>query len=366
MKIRTFEMERWQSTWENQVEYNLSESGVHPMTLAELGLDAEELLRIRLGYSQSNGTERLRALAAELYAGTTTRNFLATNGGAEANFLALLKLIEPGDEAVLLLPNYMQTHGLVEAFGGRVVPVWLRPESRWVPDPDEVRSKVGARTKLIVICNPNNPTGAVFGQDIIKAIASAADRYGSWILADEVYRGAELDGERTPSFWGFYPRTLVTHSLSKSYALPGLRIGWILGPEDMIAQLWAYHDYTSIAPGILSDAIACRALEMRERLYARTRTYLRGNLPVLQNWMDQRPGKFAWVPPRAGAIAMIRYKHRVNSSVLAERLRAEKSTLIVPGDQFLMDGYMRLGYGSERFYLEAGLKRLMEVLDSYS
>lgn len=364
MNLRPFEMERWQSNFENTVEYNLSESGVHPATLQDLGVAPEELFNLRLGYPQANGTEPLRTAAASLYPGATAKNILATNGGAEANFLTMLRLVEPGDEAVLVLPNYMQTYGLVEALGGKVVPVWLKQETGWIPDPAEVAAKVTAKTRFIGVCNPNNPTGSAFGQDIIGAIASAADKVGCWIVADEVYQGAELDGNRTPSFWGAYPKTLVTHSLSKAYGVPGLRLGWVLGPRDIINEMWGYKDYVSIAPGFLSDRIGRRVIEDREKLYARTRGLLNAGLPVLRTWLEARPGMFDWVPPKAAAIAMIRYKHKIPSDTLAERLRIEKSTLIVPGSQFQMEGYIRLGYGSEHSYLQAGLQRVAEMLDA--
>lgn len=363
MKLRTFAMERWQSAYEHHVEYNLSESGVHPVTVAEIGVSAEDLLKERLGYTQTNGTERFRSLAASLYKEAAERNVLATIGAAEANFLSVLWLAEPGDEAVVVLPNYMQIHGLAESLGCRVVPVWLRYENGWMPDPDEIAKKAGARTKFIAVCNPNNPTGVNFGFDVVRAIAEIASKNGCWILADEVYRGAERSAEVTPSFWGYYPRTLVTHSLSKAYGAPGLRIGWVLGPAEVIEELWGMADYTKIAPAALSDRIGCRVLEQRERLLARARNLLNSNWPIVQRWLGERPGMFDCVEPRAGAISLIRYQYAIHSLELAERLRIEKSTLIVPGDHFLMDACFRLGYGGEASCLETGLKRLGELLD---
>jgi aspartate/methionine/tyrosine aminotransferase len=366
MNIRTFLMERWQSTYENTVEYNLSESGVHPLTVEDIGVSPDDLLKQRLFYPPSNGSPRFRGLAASLYKGATDRNVLVTIGGAEANLLCALRLIEPGDEAVLILPNYMQVYGLVEAQSAKVVPVWLKPENKWIPDPDEIAKAVTPKTKLISFSNPNNPTGAAWGRDIIKAIAAAADRHGSWILADEVYQGAERIGDRTPSIWSEYNRVLITQSLSKAYGAPGLRTGWIMGPEDMIEKLWAYADYVKIAPPALSDLLACKVLENRERLLNRTRTLLNRNWPNLSKWLDKNPGVFEYVPPSAGAICMVRYHHKINSTVLAERLRTEKSVLIVSGDQFMMDGYIRLGFGSDEAYVQAGLTRIAELLDSVS
>ena len=196
-----------------------------------------------------------------MHKGATERNVLATIGGAEANLVSILRLLEPGDEAVVVLPNYMQTYGLIQGLGGRVVPVWLRPENAWVPDPDDIAARVGPKTKFITFCNPNNPTGATFGRDTIKAIAAIADRQGCWILSDEVYRGAERVGEETPSFWGEYPKTIVTNSLSKAYGAPGLRLGWVLASEETIQEIWAYADYTKIAPPALSDFVGCSVLD---------------------------------------------------------------------------------------------------------
>jgi aspartate/methionine/tyrosine aminotransferase len=364
MKLREFAMERYQSIYENTVEFNLSESGVHPATLADIGVDPAELATIRLGYPQSNGTEQFRSLAASLYNDATERNITATMGGIEANFHAVLRLIEPGDDALLLLPNYMQVYGLVESFGGRVIPVWNRIENDWMPDPDEIARKITPKTRFISLSNPNNPSASVFGLDMIKAIAAIADKHGCWILSDEVYRGAERNGERTPSFWGIYPKTIVTQSLSKAYGTPGLRMGWLLGPEDIIAEMWGQSDYTKIAPAGMSDFVGCRVLENREKLFARTRQLMNQNWPNLKAWLDKRGNVFTYTEPKAAAICMVKYKHRINSMVLAERLRTEKSTLIVAGDHFGIDGYIRFGFGAELHYMYGGLTRVGEVLDT--
>ena len=364
MNFRVFAMERWQSTYEHAVEYNLSESGVHPATLADIGIDPQELAAIRLGYSASNGTERFRSLAASLQNDASAENVLVTIGGIEANFHAVARLISPGDEALLLLPNYMQIHGLVESLGGRVIPVWNRLENNWIPDPDEIAKKITSKTKFISLSNPNNPSAAVFGSDVIKAIASVADKHGCWILSDEVYRGAERNGQITPSFWEHYPKTIVTQSLSKAYGTPGLRLGWLLGPKDIIQDFWAQSDYTKIAPPSISDFIGCRVLENREKLFARTRKLMNQNWPNLKAWLDRRGEMFTYMEPKAAAICMVRYNHRINSTVLAERLRTEKSTLIVSGDQFGLDGYIRFGFGTEADYMAAGLARVGEALDS--
>ncbi|NIW35145.1 MAG: aminotransferase class I/II-fold pyridoxal phosphate-dependent enzyme [Gemmatimonadetes bacterium] len=370
MKINYFEMERWQSTWENRVEFNLSESGVHPMTPAELldlaGADPNQVLDQRLVYNQSNGTDELRELIAGLYPGATADNILVSNGGSEANYVTTWKLLEPDDAVVMQAPNYMQIWGQGENFAREVRPFHLQEERDWAPDLDGLREALDDDVRLIVVTNPNNPTGAILSEDEIDAIVAAAARVGAWIVADEIYIGAEIDGARTPSFWGRYDRLVVTSGLSKAYGLPGLRIGWAAGPADFIAELWPYKDYTSIAPGTLSDRLARIALqpETRERIYERTRGILAGNLAPLEDWLSERGDIFSYRSPRAGAICYTRYNLDIGSIDLAQRLKDEVSVLIVPGDHFNMDGYMRIGYGPPRPELLEALDRIETVIRS--
>jgi aspartate/methionine/tyrosine aminotransferase len=369
MKIETFEMERWQSQWENVVEYNLAESGVDPLTVEELldGSDAvRELGRHKMLYTQGNGTPALRDLISSLYPGADRDNVVVTHGTCEANYLATWSLIEPGDEVVMMLPNYMQIWGLARSFGARLTPFHLREEAQWEPDLDELQRAVTSRTKLIAVCNPNNPTGSVLSEAALDEIVTAARRAGAWLLADEVYQGAEISGKTTPSFWGRYEKTIVNNGLSKAYGLPGLRIGWTVGPNDLIYRLWSCKDYTTIASSVLSDLLARRALEpaVRERIMARTRFILRQNYPVFEAWMASHGRDFSVVPPAAGAIAYLRYRHAINSSQLMERCIKEQSLLIVPGDHFGMDGFIRLNYGVPADHLREGLARLDTTLST--
>ena len=371
MKLEQFAMERMQSTYENLVEFNLSESGVRPLSARELiadpaGLDG--LLDQPLVYSQSNGTVGLREAIASMYPGAGIEHIEVTNGGSEANFITTFNLIEKGDEVVMLVPNYMQTWGLSRAFGG-TIREWRLIEDhdagRWRVDLSALEALVTPRTKMIVICNPNNPTGARLTATDLDGIARIADKHGAWILSDEVYRGAEIDGVETASMWGRSPKAIITSGLSKAYGLPGLRIGWIAGPPSLIASFWSYHDYVTIAPGALSDRLARIALQpgRRAQLFERTRAILRRNLPLIEAWLTEAGG-FRWIRPEAGAIVYVRYDHPIDSLTLVNRLREEKSVLIVPGAHFGMDGYLRLGFGEPPEYNRAGLERLKEFLAS--
>ena len=365
MSLPPFEMERWQSLHEHQVELNLSESGVAPLSVEELAelADVGDLGGARLGYTQTNGTRRLRERIAALYPGAGPENVLATVGGAEANFLALWQLAEPGDPVAALLPAYAQTAGLARGFGAELREVWLEEERGWQPAPGALDEALEG-VRLAVVTHPNNPTGATLSARARDELVEAARREGAWILSDEVYAGAEREGGETPTLWGRWERTLVTGSLSKAYGLPGLRLGWLVGPEAVVEELWGRKDYTTIAPAALSDRLAAAALEpdARRRVLERTRRIVRENLELLSRWLDARPGLFSYRPPDAGAICWVRYGLDVGSSELAERLRREKSVLVVPGDQFGMDGYLRLGFGIERDELREALRRTADLL----
>jgi len=367
MQIQPFELERWQSIWENKVELNISESGVFPLTTAELAGDAELLNRVldtRQGYPQTNGSEELRSRIAELYPGASAANVLVTCGGSEANFISTWALLERGDEVVFMVPNYMQIGALAAAFGATMRPLWLREKLQWGFDPEDLKSIVTSKTRMIAICNPSNPTGAILDHSARDAIIAAAAKVGAWILADEVYRGAEFDGMMTPSFWGSYERVLCTAGLSKAYGLPGLRTGWVIGPAEMIECLWGYHDYTSIAPTVLTDRLASIALQAtrREWILARTRKILKQNYPVLTKWLDSHSARFSHIPPKAGAIAWVGLPEGDNSMRIVEELRERRGVLLVPGEQLGMGSYLRFGYGGDVDHLRRALARFDEYL----
>jgi len=362
-----FAMERMMSLFEQDVAYNLSESGAHPVTLGQL-LAGEtqqdtvnQLLATELTYPYVNGIPKLREHIAALYNGATAENVLVTVGAAEANYITTRTLLSPGDEIVVMLPNYMQVWGIARNHGMAIKTFHLREENGWAPDLDELREAVTADTKLIAVCNPDNPTGYILTESEMETIVAAAARAGAWILADEVYSGAErLTEDRTPSFYGRYDKVIAVGSLSKAYGLPGLRIGWAVGPADTIDDIWARHEYTAISATVLSNTLAAIALspEVRPRLIQRTRSYIRQGYPVLKQWMDSHERTFSLVPPQAAAIAFVRYHLDINSSVFVERLRQEKSVLIVPGDHFGMDHFVRISFGLPHEVLIPALNRI--------
>ncbi len=362
-----FEVERLMSTWENRVEYNLSESGVHPLTVRELVQDPElieALLSTELNYPQSNGTLELRERVAALYPGATPRNVLITTGCAQANFTALLTIMEPGDEIVIMLPSYLQIWGIAQNLGYRVKTFPLKEELGWAVDLDELDRVVSDDTKCVAVINPNNPTGHIMTGQEMEAVVAASERAGAWLLADEVYAGAErITDEVTPSFWGRYERVVTTGGVSKACGLPGLRIGWVIAPADLVEKIWAWQDYITIGTTMLANKLAAYALspEIRPRILKRTREYIRRGYRNLELWLEKHGDLFTVVPPQAAAIAFVRYHREISSTELVDRL-IQKQAFVLPGELFGFDHFLRISFGLPADYLNEGLGRLSQVI----
>lgn len=362
MKLPIFDMERMQSTWEHRITYDLSESGIEALTLEEAARDPRELLRTRLGYAEGVGRDTTRALVASFHSGANAENVVITTGTSEANYLAITTLVSPGDEVVIVMPNYMQLHGLATALGARVREVWLREERAWTLDLDAVAAATNERTKLICVCTPNNPTGQSLTRDEVRRVVDIASRHGAWILADEVYRGAELSGEESASFSGRGERVIVTGGLSKVYGLPGLRIGWLVAPVDRVRAALELKDYTTIAPATLSEMLAEVALERRAKLLERARFLLTERWPALEEWAASHSRELHWTAPQAGAICFFSYRFPIDSMPLVERLIRDYSTMVVPGIHFRAERHLRIGFGMKPGLLHAGLAAIDRLL----
>ena len=367
MSFVPFELERWQSTWEKRVRYNIAESGVHALTVGELlqitGSDPAALAGVRLAYNQSDGSAALREAIAATYAGVSPEQVTVTIGSAEANFIVCWALIEPGDRVTVVTPTYMQVPGLVRNFGASVRELPLEPDCGWELDVSRVEAAIPDGTRAVVVTNPNNPTGALLADEAREAIARRTAAVGAWLVADEVYQGAEFGGGVTPSLWDGGDRVIVVNGLSKAYGLPGLRIGWIVSSSAFKDALMRRHDYTVIGPSPASDALATAALAHRDAILARTRRILHENYPLLDAWLRGFGQRFTWRRPACGAIAFARYDHPMPSSELAERVRAECDVLLAPGAHFGIEHAIRFGFGNERGELEWALAALRPTME---
>ena len=373
MKIDRFQMERAQCLFENEVRFNLSESGVSPLSLGELVTDEKRrdfLDKMPLGYPYSTGRASLRSNIARFYGCDNHECVTVMNGGSEANYAALWGIVEPDDRVAFMVPNYLQGWGLARAFGRQADSYRLvmnrdsRGEWRWQLDLDSLRKAVSKTTRLIVVTNPNNPTGHVLSEEEMQAIIAEARRVGAWILSDEIYRGAEVDRPLTPTFFRRYDKVLVTGGLSKAFGLPGLRVGWVVSKPPMIRRLGGHHDYLTLTPSCLSDYLADIVMRPRRRdeILARTRSIIANNLPVLEKWLSGHDDIFDYARPAAGAIATIKYRLPISSVALFNRLREERSVLITPGGHFGIGRFLRIGYGYDPAKTRRGLREIDPVL----
>ena len=366
MKFPSFDLERIQSIYENSVEINLTESGIEPLSLKELmnPKELDELLNLPLGYGYTQGTPLLRERISNLYEGADQDNVLVTSGSSEAIFLSAVLTVSKGDRVVMMTPNYLSFNGVAEALGADVDYVPLLKKDKWEWDLDCLDEIVSNKTKVISICNPNNPTGSVLDLEQMLKIIEIAGRVGAYLLVDEVYIGAELGTKQTKSFLGMYEKTIVTSGLSKSYAHPGLRIGWIISDKRFVEEAWAIKDYTTIASSSLSQHVATKVLEPEtiSKLRSRTKELLNKNLETFSKWILPYSNNLSFLKPEAGGFAFVEYDMDINSTDLVHDLRKNEGVFIVPGDSFGIEKYFRIGLGHESIGFSKGLDLLSEGL----
>ncbi|MFN8582599.1 MAG: aminotransferase class I/II-fold pyridoxal phosphate-dependent enzyme [Gemmatimonadaceae bacterium] len=367
--FQPFALEHYQSQWEHTVDINLADSSVKCLRTDEW-LEPEEqaeLLRTGLFYPQVNGTTALRERIAALYANARAEHVLVTVGAAQGNSMVCATLLEPGDEVVVISPGYRQVWGLAQIAGCTVREVPLRESLGWRLDMDELASAVGARTKLVSIVNPNNPTGSILTDREMQQVVSACAAVGAWLHADEVYTGTEHgDVSETPSFWGRYDRLICTNSLSKAYGLAGLRIGWMVADPDTIQQLWRRHEYAVIAAAAPSMTMAEWALKpsRRRTLLARQKGLTASGWAVMNEWLTTQRGRFDVAATAATAIAFVRYHLPVASYALAEQIRTQGSVLVAPGALLGAEHHLRITVGYEATKVRTALDRIAACVAS--
>ncbi|MDP9364540.1 MAG: aminotransferase class I/II-fold pyridoxal phosphate-dependent enzyme [Chloroflexota bacterium] len=373
MKIESFALERWMTTYELRVDCDIAESGIFPLTtnnLLDLVAPAErerilgDLLDLRLGYSEAPGSLELRTLLAGTYRETGPDEVLVTTGAIEANFLLFNVLLEAGEHVVVVHPAYQQLESVPRAIGCEISRWRPRQENGFRFDVDDLAALVTPRTKLIVVNTPHNPTGATLSVDQLRRVYDLADGVGARLMVDEAYRWLEVPGV-TPlpvPARDLGQRAISVGTFSKPFGLPGLRIGWMAAPADVVAQCWAMRDYVSLSPGKLNDALAVLALRHRDRLVERTRDIVARNLATAEAWFAAHRDLAEWTPPQGGLLALMRYFADVPSLSLANRLAEEYGVMLAPGSAFGYERYLRIGIGQEPAIFAEGLARTARCL----
>ena len=368
--LQLFCLERWQSLHETEARVQLSESGVHPLTLAELevyGVDLEELRRLELGYGWTKGSPRLRERIAQLYREMVEpEGVIVANGSAEANLVAAASIVSPGDTVVVDMPNYMQLPGLLKWLGAKVVHLWRRPPTWSFPLSEAFEILRKSRPKALFVTDPNNPTGAYMSRMEMEELAVEAEKTGTTLVFDEVYWGSEL-GDPRPSILEIAgpERAVSVSGLSKVYGLPGLRIGWAAGSKEMAERMWSVKDYTTIAPSRLSDHIASIILEPGnvERLRERARSIVGRNLEALRTLLGGRSDILEPYWPRAGAYVLARVPWSRDTLALSYALYTGHGILVNPGECFELPGYLRIGVGQKPEDFNNSIEELLAALE---
>jgi aspartate/methionine/tyrosine aminotransferase len=369
MKIRDFGVEIWMNRYENNCQWNIAETCVESLTMAELlelcgktDTILSELLPLKLTYGAIEGSERLRDLIAGLYETQKRDNVITTHGAIGANALVHETLVEPGDRVISVLPTYQQHYSIPESYGADVQILRLTEATGFLPDLAKLKALATPGTKLIAINNPNNPTGALMDRACLERVVEIARSVGAWILCDEVYRGTDQDGDgMTASIADLYERGISTGSMSKTFSLAGLRLGWIVAPRPLLHDVMIHRDYNTISVGMLDDHFAAIALENRDRILARSRSITRNNLAILSEWVDSEPN-ISWIKPKSGTTALLKYDLPMSSEKFCVRLLEQTGVMLTPGSALDMEGYLRIGYANREAVLRAGLTGLSEFL----
>jgi len=367
VKIETFLLERWMTRHETHVRYDIAESGILPLSMgdlldlepvAERAATLERLQALPLGYSEARGTEALRTQLAATYSRGDADHILVTTGAIEANFLLYNVLLDAGDHVIAPYPAYQQLYSVPRAIGCDVSLWKVGPETGYRYDVAALERLVTRKTRLIVINTPHNPTGAMLSPDDARRVYELAASIGATVLSDEAYRWLAVPGGEpfAPPMFDLGPQGVSVGTLSKPFGLPGLRIGWIAGPPDLVRACWGMRDYITLSPGKLNDALAQLALSHREAIVARNTRIITANLATASRWVADRADFLSWTPPRGGLLALLKYDLPMLSLELADRLATDYSVMLAPGSAFGYEYHLRLGIGQRPDVFAAGLE----------
>lgn len=367
MEITHFGLEEWLNKWEKEAVYDLAQSSIEALTLEELiGLDGttvtdffQSLSKTSLDYGWSEGTATFKQEVASLYQSLSSENIIQTNGATGANLLALYGLIEPGDHVVSMLPPYQQLYDLPKSLGATVDFVPLTEEEEWRFDSVKLVDVIQPNTKMICLNSANNPTGTLLDRQTLEEIIEIAEKVDAYILMDEVY--APLAGGDFVSIVDLYDKGITTNSLSKTYSVPGIRIGWVAANQKIIERLRKYHTYLVLSGGVLSDALAVHALRNKEKILARNKKIVSENLAIVEKWLADEPN-VQLVLPNHVSTSFIRLDITEDDEQFCIDLLRETGVLLVPGSAYGVPQHARLGYCCKKETLEKGLALLSEYL----
>lgn len=369
MNIERFGVEEWMDKYESDAKYNITDTCARPMTLKELfalaGEDREDFVEALFEKEQSYGSiyglASLKEEIAGLYETITPDDILTQHGATGGNQHVLFSLVRPGDRVVAFSPSYQQFCSTPRALGANVTVLKLRRSNGFLPDLDELRKAAARGLRLICINNPNNPTGSLIPEDMMKEIVEIARSSGTYILCDEVYAGvSQHDEDICPSVADLYEKGIATGSMSKAFSLAGLRLGWLATRDkEALSQFRRVRDYDLVSCSLFDESVAALTLRHREKILERNRKILRHNLPILEQWVEGEK-HVSFVKPKAGTMALVYYDVDMPSTLFCHRMYYETGAFAVPGDCFEEPSSFRVGYGHDGEKLAKGLEAVSE------
>ncbi len=372
MKIKDFGVEIWMNLYENNCKYNLAETCVESIKVGEL-LDMagikdsfyDELLEMKLTYGDIEGSVALRNEICKLYKTVKPENISVTHGAIGANALSIMTLVEPGDRVISVLPTYQQHYSIPESIGAEVKILPLKFENEFLPDLEELKKLVNDNTKLICINNPNNPSGSVMDEKMLKEIVEIAKRVDAYVICDEAYRGLTHEGDSfTTSIADLYEKGISTASMSKTFSMAGIRLGWIAGPEELIKRINTQRDYHVISVGMIDDRLATIALQNKEKILERNLKIVRENAKLLDDWVKNEP-LITYVKPKGGTTAFLKYDIDMPSEELCLKLLKETGVMLLPGSALDTEGFLRIGYCNDFEVEKAGMEKMTEFFKQF-
>lgn len=362
MKIEKFKIEEWMNKYEHLAKYDMTTTCINSFCLKDFfnftGKDLNEILQKPLDYGDITGSERLKSNAAKLYENKTADNITVTLGAIGANSLVFLSLLERGDEVVSIIPSYQQHYSIPEQLGANIKFVKLKPELNWHIDFEELEQTVTPETKIIVLANPNNPTGAALSDEELSKIADIAQKNNAYVLCDEVYRFLDhtLENNYKKSIADIYEKGISTYSMSKTFSLAGIRIGFVCANKTVIREINHQRQYNTISISAIDDYVACIALENKEKIIKRNKQIILESKKILTNWIKNEQ-RLNISNLEAGTTAFIAYDDERNSFDFCLDLFNDTGVLLLPGDTMEFPKHFRLGFCGNKENFKEGLEK---------
>ncbi|MFW9808477.1 MAG: aminotransferase class I/II-fold pyridoxal phosphate-dependent enzyme [Candidatus Thorarchaeota archaeon] len=357
MTFERMQLEVWFDEYQFEVDYDIGESGMKFFSVKDLNFDLND---VDLRYGYHLGHPELRSEIVKMYKGQSIENVAVTTGASEANFSVIAHLVGPKDHIIVEHPTYPSLYQVARSLGRDLSLFHLEWDYEFRPNMDALRKLIKPNTKLITLTHPNNPTGSVITENELKEAIEIAENAGAYLMVDETYR--DLMFENPPPLAAtMSPNAISLTSMSKTWGVPGIRIGWAVGDTSVVQAIRAIREQITICNSSLGEAIAKEILVKREEMLSSLRQAMLSNYKIVKDWMDSQEW-LEWIQPKSGVVCAPRLKRGGSTDELCRLLVTKYRTFTVPGSAMELDGHFRLGFGGEQEELVKGLEQLGHAL----